>query len=95
MTLITIIFAGVVICVLLTLVKFTRSWADALRREMLAQSKRVFGTSMGWDRPWTLYLCRAGVIFLGVMFILGAYIITFGPIYTNCDANCQAAWQNK
>jgi len=44
---------------------------------MAAQSIKVFGGANGWDKPWTLHLSKALIIFFGLMFILGTYIAMF------------------
>jgi hypothetical protein len=45
---------------------------------MIIQANKTFGDGGGWERPWTLLLARAMIIFFGCMFMVGTFVLIFG-----------------
>jgi ABC-type Fe3+ transport system permease subunit len=58
-------------------IKNLERWSKGLRRYMIGQSTKAWGDASEWERPWTIYLSKALVIFFGGMFILLVYVICF------------------
>jgi hypothetical protein len=72
--------AVVVILAVITIVvevKNIERWSKGFRRYIIGQSKKALGDASEWERPWTIYLSKALVIFFGAMFILLVYVICF------------------
>jgi hypothetical protein len=72
--------AVVVILAVITIVvevKNLERWSKGFRRYIIGQSKKALGDASEWERPWTIYLSKALVIFFGAMFILLVYVICF------------------
>jgi len=76
----TIIFVIIAVVALIVLIKNLNQWASRFRQYMLAQANSVFGGGVGWDKPWALFLSKAMLVFFGLMFIVGAYVLIFGVL---------------
>jgi hypothetical protein len=71
---VVVILAAITIVVV---VKNLESWSKGFRRYMIGQSKKSLVDASEWERPWTIYLSKALIIFFGAMFILLVYVICF------------------
>ena len=52
-------------------------WSKRVRQHMIAQSKKALGSASEWERPWTIYLSKAMIMFFGAMFVLLVYVVCF------------------
>ena len=76
------IFRAIIVLVLAVitvaaLIKNTNKWSIRFQKHAVSQMMQVFGDSEGWDDPWSKYLSKFMVIFLGLMFIIFAYVVCF------------------
>ena len=71
------IFVIIAIVALSVLIKNVNQWTTRFHQYMLGQANKVFGSGVGWDKPWALFLSKVMVIFFGVMFIVLIYVIVF------------------
>jgi ABC-type Fe3+ transport system permease subunit len=62
---------------IIVVIKHLERRSKGLRRYMIGQSTKAWGDASEWERPWTIYLSKALVIFFGGMFILLVYVICF------------------
>jgi hypothetical protein len=53
--------------------------ASRMQIYYVTQAKKGNNDSTKWERPWILGLFRAMIIFSGILIIIGAYPLLFGP----------------
>ena len=63
------------------LVQNTNKWAQSLRRYYIKKARETHGDSSNWEQPWRFNLFKTIVIFFGLMFIIGAYVLIFSIGY--------------
>jgi len=73
------IICGIVIILGLIVVLKNKTFAQRMQSFYITQSQKAGGNSEKWERSWMVTLFRAMVIFLGVLVIISAYPIIFGP----------------
>jgi uncharacterized membrane protein len=73
-----LIFAGGVVCII-----YKNKLAIKLQKLYIRQSIKLYGNSGKWELPWALILFKVMIIFAGIILIIGAYPIVFGPVYLN------------
>jgi hypothetical protein len=71
------IFCAISIIAIIVLIKHVNGWGVLFREYMLGQANKTFGNGVGWQRPWTLMLSKAMVVFFGLMFLTGVYVLIF------------------
>lgn len=70
--------ATIIILGLLVLWK-NKTLALKLQSLYVTQAKREGRSTEKWERPWMRKLFRFMVIFAGILIIIGAYPLLFGP----------------
>jgi uncharacterized membrane protein YeaQ/YmgE (transglycosylase-associated protein family) len=73
----TVIVAIVGAVTLLLLIRNIDKWARSLQRFYTLETKKFFGNSLGWEKPWRLYLLKFMVFFVGLMFVIIFYDLVF------------------
>jgi uncharacterized membrane protein YjgN (DUF898 family) len=73
------IFLVIVILGVILIVK-SKDWSVKLQQYYISQAKR-YGNSEVWARPWITVLFRVMIIFVGLVLIIAAYPLAFGPVY--------------
>ena len=59
-----------------------RAWGRAMHEYYIRESKKHwYGRMFPWEKPWTIVIFRATLIGLGIMLIITAYPLVFGPFY--------------
>ena len=71
-----LIAAGVVVA----FINNTNRWAMALQQYFIKQPKNMFANKEGWRRPAGLIVCKAMVIFLAFMLMVGTYMLCFAGL---------------
>lgn len=56
-------------------------WASMLQQYYVTKAKKLYGKSADWEKPWTRILFRIIIIFAGIVLMLAAYPVVFGPVY--------------
>jgi len=73
-----IVFACASILTTALFVRNTGAWSKQFRDYMIReQSKATFTGNVSWQRPWTVYLSKAMIIFFGLMVIVLTYVLCF------------------
>jgi hypothetical protein len=75
-----LIFGVTAIITIVALVKNLHRWSLVLQQYMAREAKRLFGSSLGWERPWMANVARAMIVLWGFVIIMGAYALLFGEI---------------
>lgn len=73
------IICGITILFGLVILVKNRRIALKMQEFYIAQAKRGRLDSAKWERPWILSLFRTMVVFVGILIIISAYPLTFGP----------------
>ena len=55
----------------------TKRWSDQFRQYMIEQANQAFGSPAGWERPWTVFLSKAMVVFFGAMLVILFFVVCF------------------
>ena len=69
------IFTAVVM--LTTLVERTDQWGNRFRKYIFSEGKKSNRGGSTWEKPWTIVLSKAMVVFFGLMFLIGVYVAIF------------------
>ena len=67
----------VAVIIFTVLIKKTNEFAERFRQYMLNQANKTFGTGVGWDKPWAIFLSKAMVVFFAIMGIVFFYVLIF------------------
>jgi nitrate reductase gamma subunit len=69
------IFTAVVM--LTTIVERTDQWANRFRKYIINPGKKSICGGATWEKPSTIVLSKAMVVFFGLMFLIGVYVAIF------------------
>jgi hypothetical protein len=65
------------VVVLATLVERTDQWGNRFRKYMISEGKKSNWGGAAWEKPWTMALSKAMVVFFGLVFLIGVYVAIF------------------
>lgn len=68
-----VFFTGVIFLV------YRNKFASKTQESFVRESIKLYGTKGKLDRPWILLLLKIMFIFWGLLFIIAAYPVAFGP----------------
>lgn len=59
-----------------------KTWGKSMHEYYIRESKKHwYGKLFPWEKPWAIIIFRAMFIGLGMILIIVAYPLVFGPIY--------------
>jgi hypothetical protein len=77
--LIVLVIVGVGIACLFN----NQAWGRSMQEYYIRESKKHwYGRLFPWGNPWTIVIFRGMFIGLGIMLIIIAYPLVFGPFYS-------------